>query len=163
MPLALEPFLGTSCQPASNATVASNTDRPLTGAETINVLARSSNTCTECRDCFPQRTTARVFCNPPFSRGLLDAFVRKAVAQADWSEGIILLTPARPGSNWWRALSEYPACLTWGRIRYGGRVDGPPNFATAVWGLGVDLDRFADVFGDIGEIRVPYRRVGVPT
>lgn len=63
----------------------------------------------------------KVFCNPPYSRGLIEPFVLKFLRERDNIEGILLVN-ANTSSSWCQALlrSCDAACLCGSRIKFVG-------------------------------------------
>lgn len=74
-----------------------------------------------------------VFCNPPYSRGLQAAFVRKARAESLLGTTVVLLIPARPDTVVWQdvILPHAEVRFVRGRIKFGGHKNAAP-FPSAV-------------------------------
>lgn len=69
---------------------------------TLDVAARAGNSKCQryCRDGLAECWTGRVFCNPPYGRGLIK-WIDKALAERAHCELIVLLLPARTDTRWW--------------------------------------------------------------
>lgn len=80
----------------------------------------------------------RVFLNPPFSRGLLEACLAKAVAERERAEIIVALIPAAVSTRWWQAHVAPFADVTFlsRRVRFidplTGKSIGSPRFDSAI-------------------------------
>lgn len=62
---------------------------------------------------------------------------------------------------WFRPLLQYPQCFIHGRTQFRepcGRVAGNATKGCVITYLGDNIDRFAQVFGQFGDIKVPYGR-----
>ncbi len=49
---------------------------------------------------WPRLDVGWCYSNPPYSRGNLDRFITKAVAEAKLGSGVVALIPATPGPSW---------------------------------------------------------------
>jgi ParB family chromosome partitioning protein len=108
-----------------------------------------------------QRWRGRVFCNPPYASGWIDAFVEKMVSAyqaGDMSAGI-LLTNSSTETDWWRrAIAACDAlCFPKRRIRFLKVVDGAltrgkssPTHPNTLFYFGNDVKRFEQVFSRFG-------------
>jgi phage N-6-adenine-methyltransferase len=72
----------------------------------LDAAASASNHKCECyytkeEDGLIQRWSGRIFCNPPYGN-MTAAFMRKATAERDNCEVIVMLVPARTSTQWWR-------------------------------------------------------------
>lgn len=76
----------------------------------------------------------RVFCNPPYSRGLLSKAIDKMVAERNRAQIIVALVKVDTSTAWWRKLAMYSHVEYLPRVKYvtpdGG--DSPATFASAV-------------------------------
>ena len=70
----------------------------------------------------------RVFMNPPFSRGLLDKSLAKAVNEREEAEVVVALIPAAVSTRWWQAHVAPFADVTFlsRRVRFIGPAQGKP-------------------------------------
>ncbi len=100
----------------------------------------------------------RVFLNPPHSRAT-GVWVDKLCTEYEGGNlaEAIALVRAAVDTDWWLRLISYPVCFIHGRLRLSGEKDNT-TFPSAVIYLGPNLARFADAFGDIGAIYVPYQK-----
>lgn len=93
----------------------------------------------------------RVFINPPYRS--IKLWVKKAIDEFnrfDRSREILLLTPARPGSAWWRMLRDFPVCFIEGRLTFEGAPASAP-FPSALFYVTDKTHerlRFAEFFGN---------------
>lgn len=100
-----------------------------------------------------QPWTGRVYMNPPYGRDM-KRWIRKLVAEHRRPGGVtaaIALVPARPDTQWFQVLRDFPCCFVTGRLTFIGN-DDPAPFPSAVFYLGDDLDRFARCFTPFGDI-----------
>lgn len=110
----------------------------------------------ETADGLAQLWFGTVYLNPPYGRDigewvekLIGEYKRNLVSEA------ILLTPARTDTEWFRLLRTYPRCFVSGRLKFWNSSDATPNsapFPSVVFYLGGHPAKFAQVFGDIGDI-----------
>jgi hypothetical protein len=108
-----------------------------------------------------QRWRGRVFCNPPYARGWINAFVEKMVAayqSGDISAGI-LLTNSSTETDWYhRAATACDGlCFPKRRIRFLKVVDGvltrgrsSPSHPHTLFYFGDDVQQFVRVFQRFG-------------
>jgi integrase len=107
----------------------------------------------------------RVYLNPPYG-DMVRAFTARLVASydaGDVSEAIALL-PARPDTQWFQPLYRFPICFWRGRVRFnraGGQPAGSAPFPTVIVYLGSQIERFASLFGDYGQIQRPAQALAV--
>ena len=89
---------------------------------------------------------ALVYCNPPYGNGMLH-WIERAIREDGEGCEIILLTPARPGSQWWRRCwtSARAYCFWDGRIKFVGAEQGAP-FPSIFWYWGRRKFKFCSVF-----------------
>lgn len=95
--------------------------------------------------------------NSPKKRGikkLLDAF-----NAGDVKNAICVLNIGALTTSWFAPLLNFPVCIPPKRINHWGPdgKGGAPNSGTVLVYVGVNVDRFAQVFGSYGHIMVPYR------
>ena len=98
-----------------------------------------------------------VFCNPPYGRGQIDAFVAKLIDElsAGRVKQAILLTNNSSETDWFLRAGKACAaiCFTLGRVRFynaGRPDDDAPLQGQAFFYFGDDSARFAKVFGEVG-------------
>lgn len=96
-----------------------------------------------------------VFVNPPYGRSL-GPWAEKVAQESKVGVEMAVLVPARPGSEWWRALCDARPvlCCLHQRVTFLGAVSGAP-FPSAIFYFGPRRERFAQVFGDLGTISEP--------
>lgn len=114
---------------------------------------------TKSQDGLAQPWRGRVFVNPPWSvQAHPTAWVRKLIAEVDAGnvQEAILLVPSRTNTEWTALLNAYLRCHVRGRLHFN---DGPgaSAFATALFYVGPQGHRFADVFSRIGDVFGPVR------
>jgi DNA-binding transcriptional LysR family regulator len=96
-----------------------------------------------------------VWLNPPYG-DQIGQWTRHLVEEYEAGnvDAALALLPARPDTQWFRPLFDYPRCWVFGRLRFGdGRESAP--FPSVVVYLGPDVARFRAVFGTIGYVDVP--------
>jgi hypothetical protein len=105
-------------------------------------------------DGLAQRWTGRVYLNPPYGREI-DAWIAKLVEEyaAGAVSEAIALVPARVDTEWFRRLDAFPRCFVYGRLTF-ANAENPAPFPSAVVYLGRNLDRFAEVFSEVGGVFV---------
>lgn len=104
---------------------------------------------------------SRVWCNPPFSRGLIQPCVQRWIDAAYSGSMLagIILTNVDPSTRWCQALLEYPHCMLAKRVAFhhpalsvGGAVRGNRS-AQMVTYAGPRYPDFRRVFGALGSCR----------
>lgn len=107
---------------------------------------------TPTEDGLSQPWHGRIYMNPPYGRGIL-RWVKKAVEEykAGRVQSGILLLPARPDTQWFALLEDYPWCAVRGRLKFSGCIDSAP-FPSAIVFLGKDPLKFLEAFGEFGTI-----------
>jgi phage N-6-adenine-methyltransferase len=104
-----------------------------------------------------------VFMNPPYSRGVISRFVDKLLEErhADRVEQAIVLTHNFCDARWWHKLvhASEAVCFTNRRIRFESPTGdhSQPTQGQTFFYLGIHLDRFREVFSQIGSIMLPAR------
>jgi hypothetical protein len=105
----------------------------------------------------------RVWLNPPYSRELGPQFISKLIAEyaARRVTAAIMLTNNCTDTEWFSAAAEAcnAICFTRGRIGFiddaGNEV--APTQGKAFFYLGKNIQRFGDLFRDVGHVWVPFR------
>jgi hypothetical protein len=94
----------------------------------------------------------KVFCNPPFGRGLDQWVSRVQVRRGE----VILLIPAATDTKRWRrhVVTASRICFLRGRVRYVGAPASAP-FATCLAYWGRDPESFHWAFEDLGWVVTP--------
>jgi ParB family transcriptional regulator, chromosome partitioning protein len=111
----------------------------------------------------------RVFCNPPYSKGLITPFVSKLLAEissGNVSEAI-LLTHNHSDTRWFQAALGAAArvCFTAGRLDFygvNGEIAAPVQGQTFHY-FGDNVEKFEEVFSSIGaviEVKVVFTPEG---
>jgi hypothetical protein len=102
------------------------------------------------------RWHGRVWLNPPSGR-VIEKWVNKLVSEYEHGDvtGAVALVPARPETQWWQQVSQYPVCLVRGRLHFED-FERVASYPSAVVYLGPLLSRFASTFGAIGTIYTPF-------
>lgn len=101
--------------------------------------------------------SGRVWLNPPYSRGLVTAFVEKLLRSyesGDVSQAILLVNNCTDTLWCQDLLARFPACFTLGRVAF--LYEDEPRVNTrqgqVLFYLGAHRDRFAEVFRAFGVI-----------
>jgi len=95
-----------------------------------------------------------VFCNPPYSRGVIDTWAAKMALEGALGAEIIGLIPARVDTNWFRSVYTAQAICFWaGRIKFLGAASGAP-FPSALPYFGPNVGRFYEAFKDAGKVLI---------
>lgn len=102
----------------------------------------------------------KVYMNPPYGREIAQ-WVDKLVAEhkAGRVTQAIALLPARTDTAWFAALRDFPRCFLQGRLKFltpQGVETDPAPFPSMLVYLGSEIDRFAEVFADLGDVYVRY-------
>ena len=98
----------------------------------------------------------RVYMNPPYGRSigrwtekLCTEFEHGNVAEA------VALVPARPDTEWFARLRQYPRCYLRGRLRFSDSENSAP-FPSALFYFGDDVERFHAEVRELGDVYVLY-------
>ena len=94
----------------------------------------------------------RVYMNPPYG-DIIGKWVKHLCREyaAGRTKEAIALVPARTDTQWFSLFSEFPQCFLRGRLKFGGGETSAPFPSVAIY-LGPNVERFADVFSDIGKV-----------
>lgn len=104
----------------------------------------------------------KVWLNPPYSRGLIGAFIQKLVTE--YREGrcteAIVLTNNSTDTGWFGEMASTDAavCFPSGRIRFqkpDGQMGRTPPQGQVFTYLGANARRFHEVFSEIGFVGIP--------
>ena len=98
----------------------------------------------------------RVFANPPYGRCMRE-WAQKFIEEyksGRMTEGI-LLAHARTDTVWYSYVSGVPVCFIRGRLRFSDSKNTAP-FPSALFYVGPDPVRFAQVFNDLGSVYQPF-------
>ncbi len=104
-----------------------------------------------------------VFCNPPYSRGLIDGFARQFVERGSCAmggyENGILLVNANTSSSWFHHLLNncYAVCFCGAGNSYSSRIrfvggESTARASSAYFYIGEDRAKFVDAFGARGTV-----------
>ena len=124
-------------------------------------VVRATRWYSKADDGLAQSWAGRVFLNPPYSRGLIDVFTEKLVAEHDAGRvtAAVLLVNAATSSDWFKALlARFPVCWVAKRIAFlnaDGRPQSGNTRTQAVFYLGDDASIFERVFGVVGKVTRP--------
>jgi hypothetical protein len=146
--LAREAMGGIDCDPAANAFSQTRINAPL-------YFTKESDGLLESHDWH-----GRVFLNPPYSRGLIDRFVAKLLAEIEAGRvtQAILLVHGRTDAAWFHLASSASAarCEVRKRIRFekNGVKAKSPETGSVFFYFGQNVERFREVFGAIGAVHV---------
>jgi len=102
-------------------------------------------------DGLSHRWAGRVYMNPPYGSEISKWIDKLCLEheEGDVSEAIALVA-ARPDTQWWHRLRDYPVCFITGRLTFVGN-DNPAPFPSAVFYLGKRRDAFYRVFSELGD------------
>jgi hypothetical protein len=110
---------------------------------------------TEEDDGLSQPWQGRVYMNSPYGP-VIGAWVRKLhseYAEARNTTQAIALVPARPDTEWFRVLRDFPVCFIAGRLTFIGN-DASAPFPSAAFYLGDVPDAFEAAFDGLGDVWV---------
>jgi site-specific DNA-methyltransferase (adenine-specific) len=76
------------------------------------------------------------WCNPPYGRGLLEPFLKKAYEEYNKGAKIVMLLPVDTSTDWWHSwvdtwVHAYKVEFIKGRIKFKGAT-GSPRFASCL-------------------------------
>jgi len=97
----------------------------------------------------------RVFCNPPYSKGLITPFVDKLLSEI----ASVLLTHNHSDTRWFQAVlgQARRVCFTAGRLNFYGpnsEIAAPVQGQTFHY-FGTNAEKFEEVFSAIGAVLEP--------
>ncbi len=123
---------------------------PCSNGEPHNVPARQYYT--EEQDGLTQEWKGRIYMNPPYGRDI-DSWVDKLCREHEARRAYecLALVPARPDTQWWIKLRDYPVCFVEGRLKFGDAENSAP-FPSALFYLGNHIDRFYYACEHLGDI-----------
>jgi hypothetical protein len=109
-----------------------------------------------------------VWMNHPFGREGNPLWVRKLVAEyaAGRVKQACCITYACTSEAWFQPLLRFPICFIAKRVNYllpDGTVKVGVTKGSCVAYLGEKVDRFAGVFGEFGNVLLPYRAAAAQT
>jgi len=99
----------------------------------------------------------RVYCNPPYGRGIEPWIIKAAT---DPAREVILLVPAYTDTKWFAPLFAYDLCFIKGRVYFevmGKKGEHPAPHPSVLVYRGRRHRQFADAFSDLGPIMRTYR------
>lgn len=98
----------------------------------------------------------RIYMNPPYGREIVEwvSYLCNQKAIGNVTEAIALV-PSRTDTQWFRSLKKFPRCFIWGRLMFSGQENSAPFPSMAVY-LGDNVERFAQAFGNIGDVYQLY-------
>jgi hypothetical protein len=98
----------------------------------------------------------RVYMNPPYGSEIGTWIVKlKGEYESGRVTEAIALVPARPDTEWFRALRLYARCFIFGRLKFGGQENSAPFPSMLVY-LGVNIKQFKELMSDIGDVYKLY-------
>lgn len=133
--------------------------------EEANLTVRAREFYTAEMDGLVRPWFGRMLWNPPWGGSDATAAKRRGLKKlldaykaGDVTECVCVLNANAITTAWFAPLLAFPVCLPPYRIpHYGpGGAGGSPNSGTVVVYLGDRVDRFAEVFSELGVIMVPY-------
>lgn len=121
---------------------------------TINPTIPARQLYTKVENGLRQTWKGRVYMNPPYGREIRE-WVEKLHEeyQAHNTKEAIALLPARTDTKWFRILRKYPRCFIHGRLKFGNAKNSAP-FPSVVVYLGVQQEKFRQVFSELGDVYV---------
>lgn len=98
-----------------------------------------------------------VYMNPPYSEAR--KWVEKLVYEDSQGRIVraIALLPARPDTQWFRALRDFPVCFIKGRLTFKGQRD-PAPFPSCLFYVGPEEAKFVEIASSIGDVYVRANR-----
>lgn len=101
-------------------------------------------------------TATTVWMNPPYGREL-PLWIEKLTGE--YEAGHIMealaLVPARPDTEWFKRLRDYPRCFIDGRLKFGGGdTDNPATFPSMLVYLGKRERDFIALWSSLGDIYI---------
>lgn len=113
---------------------------------------------TEADDGLSREWLGRVYMNPPYG-AIIAAWVEKLRAEHEAGNvtAAIALVPARTDTAWFQTLRDTILCFVGGRLRFSNSEQSAP-FPSVLAYFGDERDRFAEIFGDVGDIWVRVER-----
>jgi ParB family chromosome partitioning protein len=104
-----------------------------------------------------QHWSGRVWCNPPYSRGNIEAFVDKFILEYDtrrMTRGLLLVNNATETAWFQSLLMRFPVCFLNRRVRFwhSERGGDSPRQGQVVFYAGPDWGSFRDPFSAAGVV-----------
>lgn len=95
----------------------------------------------------------KVYMNHPYSQSKL--WIPYAVEQYEKNNAkeLILLIKVDVSTKWWNCIAHYPWIAVNKRLKFGHSSTGAP-FQSAIVYLGINFNRFKDVFGKYGNLYI---------
>ena len=106
-------------------------------------------------DALSKKWHGKIYMNPPYGGEIKDwiNYLCEQYEKGNIQEAIALV-PSRTDTLWFRRLKNYRRCFIWGRLKFGDSGNSAP-FPSMIVYLGNNLNKFAEIFSNIGDI---YRR-----
>lgn len=102
-----------------------------------------------------------IWMNHPFSRDMNPACVNKLVYEYEMAHisQACCITYAATSEKWFQPLHKFPQCYLTPRTNYylpnGTKKKGVTKGSVVTY-LGDNIDKFAEVFHNLGEVKIPY-------
>lgn len=102
----------------------------------------------------------KVYMNPPYTQPLISELIQQLLRtyeRGDVPEAIVLTNNATETQSIQTLLNRFPSCFPDGRIQF-ERADGPkvgPRQGQVFFYLGPNIDRFFEVFSELGSVQIP--------
>jgi hypothetical protein len=121
--------------------------------ESAQCVIQATQVFTKEQDGLAQPWHGNVFLNPPYTRGVIDQFVTKLIAERANYRQAIVLVDNRSDTDWFHRLCGIATAVAFPKGHIGFYSDNPHARAPGVWGsvflyIGDHRDRFAEVFSD---------------
>jgi len=115
-------------------------------------------------DGLKQKWKGKVFLNPPYGLDV-NNWVNKLIREMENFDELILVVAARTDTRWFKKLNKFPWCGVNGRIKFikynsltktQYENQSSPEFPSAIFYIGKNLQKFISVFSRIGPIWINY-------
>ena len=133
-----------------------------------NRIVQASCYYTAADDGLRQRWQGRVWLNPPYGRGGQARWSQRLIQEYEAGQvrSAILLVDAATGARWFQPalFPRFATCFKAGRLAFihaeTGKPQTSPTHYNAFVYLGQRPERFAEVFGVLGEVVLPHPPAG---
>jgi len=106
-------------------------------------------------------SSERLWLNPPFNA--VGPWISKVLTEAQGGrlKQAVMIVRAATEAAWFQPLWDHPLCFVRGRPRFAPGPGAPdpknrPHIAVVIVGIGVDTDRFVEVFRWMGRVVLPH-------
>lgn len=106
----------------------------------------------------PGQTIRPIFVNPPYGRGMIIPWVRKAIEETNRSAflGVALLVPCGPSRKWYQAARAEASAMGYflRRPRFNGGKHRTGQKESAIFWFGRGAPMFCDAMGSLCDVRI---------